>query len=125
VLRVAGGADLAALAGLLVQAALRRTPVILDGPAACAAALAAERIAPGARGWWLVGGVSPDPAATLAIGALGLTPLLDLRITADDGTGALAAATLVTAAAESAADLAAAAAEGEGSELSAAVGDFT
>ncbi|MBL7516615.1 nicotinate-nucleotide--dimethylbenzimidazole phosphoribosyltransferase, partial [Frankia sp. CNm7] len=110
VLRVAGGADLAALAGLLVQAALRRTPVIIDGRAACAAALAAERMAPGARAWWLVGGDCPDPAARQAVAALGLTPLVDLGIRAEDGTGALAAAALAMVAVETAADLEAAAA---------------
>ena len=51
-LRVAGGADLAALAGFLAQAAVRRTPVLLDGVVVTAAALAAERLAPGARRWW-------------------------------------------------------------------------
>ena len=115
VLRVAGGADLAAIAGVLVQAALRRTPVIIDGPAACAAALAAERIAPGARAWWRVGGDCPDPAARHAVEALSLAPLLDLKIRADDGTGAFAAAALIAAAVEAAADLDAAAAELTGS----------
>jgi len=110
VLRVAGGADLAALAGLLVQAALRRTPVIVDGPPGAAAALAAERIVPGARAWWLIGADSPDPAAGMATSALGLTPLVDLGTRAEDATGALAAASLVIAAVETAADLEAAAA---------------
>lgn len=59
VLQVAGGADLAALCGLLVQAALRQTPVIIDGAPGRAAALAAERIAPGAR---VVAGWAPSPA---------------------------------------------------------------
>lgn len=110
VLRVAGGADLAALTGLLVQAALRRTPVIIDGAPGCAAALAAERIAPGARAWWLVGAESGDPAAKQAVNALGLRPLVDLGTRADDGTGALAAAELVIGAVETAVDLDAAAA---------------
>ncbi|WP_307873895.1 nicotinate-nucleotide--dimethylbenzimidazole phosphoribosyltransferase [Frankia sp. AgB1.9] len=110
VLRVAGGADLAALAGLLVQAASRRTPVIIDGAPGCAAALAAERIAPGARAWWLVGAESGDPAAKHVVGALGLRPLVDLSTRADDGTGALAAAALVIDAVETAIDLDAAAA---------------
>ncbi|OHV58103.1 nicotinate-nucleotide--dimethylbenzimidazole phosphoribosyltransferase [Pseudofrankia sp. BMG5.36] len=111
VLRVAGGADLAAIAGVLVQAAVRRTPVIVDGPAACAAALAAERLAPGSRAWWLVGSDCPDPAARHAAEALSLSPLVDLKIRVDDGTGAFAAAALVAAAVETAADLDAAAAE--------------
>ncbi|MBX6388288.1 MAG: nicotinate-nucleotide--dimethylbenzimidazole phosphoribosyltransferase [Frankia sp.] len=116
VLRVSGGADLMALAGLLVQASLRRTPVLLDGSAVTAAALAAERIAPGASRWWRLASASPDPAAQLAAKALELDPLLDIGVRADDGTGALAAVALVQAAAEAAVDLAAAAAAGAADE---------
>ncbi|ONH28447.1 nicotinate-nucleotide--dimethylbenzimidazole phosphoribosyltransferase [Pseudofrankia asymbiotica] len=125
VLRVAGGADLAAIAGVLVQAAIRRTPVIIDGPAACAAALAAERLAPGSRAWWLVGSDCPDPAARHAVEALGLSPLVDLKIRVDDATGAFAAAVLVTAAVETAADLDAAAAEAGGAEADVDAADIT
>ena len=42
-LRVCGGADLAAMAGFCAQAAVRRTPVLLDGVVVTAAALVAER----------------------------------------------------------------------------------
>ena len=48
-LRCGGGADLAAMAGFCAQAAVRRTPLLLDGMAVTAAALVAERLAPGAR----------------------------------------------------------------------------
>ena len=54
-IRVVGGRDLATLAGMLVHAGTRRTPVILDGVVSCAAALAAERMAPGASAWWVAG----------------------------------------------------------------------
>jgi nicotinate-nucleotide--dimethylbenzimidazole phosphoribosyltransferase len=106
VLRVVGGADLTALAGLLTQASVRRTPVIVDGVVVCAAALAAERLAPGARVWWLVGNASRDPAARLATSVLGLEPLLDLGLGFEDGTSALAATQLLQAAAATSADLA-------------------
>src|SRR5205807_8635665 len=43
-LRTAGGADLAALAGFLAQAAVRRTPAVLDGVGVGAAALVAEEL---------------------------------------------------------------------------------
>jgi nicotinate-nucleotide--dimethylbenzimidazole phosphoribosyltransferase len=46
-LRCAGGADLAAMAGFCAQAAVRRTPLLLDGMAVTAAALVAEHLAPG------------------------------------------------------------------------------
>ena len=78
-LRVAGGADLAVLAGFLVQAAVRRTPVLLDGLVPVAAALVADELAPGARDWWLLAQRSPEPALALAAEHLELTPLLDLQ----------------------------------------------
>ena len=98
-LRVAGGADIAVLTGLLAQAAARRTPVLLDGLVPVAAALVADTLTPGARDWWLLAQASPEPAAVRAADRLGLAPLLDLAVRTDDGTGALAALPLVTMAA--------------------------
>ncbi|MHA6793417.1 nicotinate-nucleotide--dimethylbenzimidazole phosphoribosyltransferase [Pseudonocardia bannensis] len=94
-LRIAGGADLAVLTGFLAQAALRRTPVLIDGLVVGAAALVAEELAPGARDWWLVAQRSPEPAMALALDQLQLTPLLDLNVRLGDGTGALAVVPLL------------------------------
>ena len=90
-LRVAGGADLAAIAGFLAQAAVRRTPVLLDGMVVTAAALVAERLAPGARAWWQAGHRSVEPAHTLALTQLGLEPILDLGMRLGEGSGAAVA----------------------------------
>jgi nicotinate-nucleotide--dimethylbenzimidazole phosphoribosyltransferase len=98
-LRVAGGADLAVLTGFLAQAAVRRTPVLLDGLVAVAAALVTDELAPGARDWWLLAQRSPEPALTLAAEHLELPPLLDLHVRLDDGSGAVVAVPLVTMAA--------------------------
>ena len=87
----AGGAELAVLAGALAQAARRRTPVLLDGAVVTAAALVAERLAPGASAWWWAGHVSPEPVHVLALRHLGLEPLLDLGLRVGEGTGALVA----------------------------------
>ena len=88
-LAAGGGADLAAVTGLLVQAAVRRTPVLLDGVVPAAAALLAHRIAFRAADWWLVAHRVPDPAHAVAIDRLGLTPVLDLQLRSGDGSGAL------------------------------------
>jgi nicotinate-nucleotide--dimethylbenzimidazole phosphoribosyltransferase len=111
-LRVAGGADLAVLAGLLLQAAVRRTPVLLDGLVAGAAALVAEELAPGARAWWLVAQRSPEPAMALACEHLDLPPLLDLQVRMGDGTGAAAVVPLLQMAARLLAETATAADSG-------------
>ncbi|UVO10638.1 nicotinate-nucleotide--dimethylbenzimidazole phosphoribosyltransferase [Mycobacterium sp. SVM_VP21] len=97
-LRCCGGADFAALAGFCAQAAVRRTPVLLDGLASTAAALVAERLAPGARAWWQAGHRSPEPAHALACAALGLEPILDLQMRLGEGTGAAVALPVLRAA---------------------------
>ena len=97
-LRACGGADLAAMAGFCAQAAVRRTPVLLDGMVVTAAALVAERLAPGARRWWQAGHRSTEPAHALALAALDLEPILDLRMRLGEGTGAAVALPVLRAA---------------------------
>ncbi|MBN7303974.1 nicotinate-nucleotide--dimethylbenzimidazole phosphoribosyltransferase [Mycobacteroides abscessus subsp. bolletii] len=97
-LGVAGGADLAAIAGFLAQAAVRRTPVLLDGLVVTSAALVAEQLAPGARQWWLAGHRSTEPAHSLALQRLRLDPVLDLQMRLGEGSGALVALPVLQAA---------------------------
>lgn len=97
-LAACGGADLAAVAGFCAQAAVRRTPVLLDGLVITAAALVAEQLAPGARLWWQAGHRSPEPAHTLALNHLTLDPILDLGLRLGEGTGAAMALPVVRAA---------------------------
>jgi nicotinate-nucleotide--dimethylbenzimidazole phosphoribosyltransferase len=94
-----GGPDLATMLGLLLGAAARRTPIILDGTVVTAAALVAHRAAYKSRDWWQAGHRSTEPAHTAALGRLDLAPLLDLRMRLGEGTGALLAVPLVAAAA--------------------------
>lgn len=111
-LRVAGGADLAVLAGFLVQAALRRTPVLLDGLVVGAAAMVADELAPRARDWWLLAQHSSEPAMTLLTAHLELKPVLDLGVRLGDGTGALTVVPLLQMAARLLAETATAADSG-------------
>jgi nicotinate-nucleotide--dimethylbenzimidazole phosphoribosyltransferase len=97
-LRVCGGADFAAMAGFVAQAAARRTPVLLDGVVVTAAALVADRLAPGARQWWQAGHRSTEPAHTLALAQLDLEPIVDMRMRLGEGTGAAIALPVVRAA---------------------------
>jgi nicotinate-nucleotide--dimethylbenzimidazole phosphoribosyltransferase len=97
-LRVCGGADLAAMAGFCAQAAVRRTPVLLDGVVVTAAALVADRLAPGARQWWQAGHRSTEPAHALALQRLALEPIVDMRMRLGEGTGATIALPIVRAA---------------------------
>ncbi len=97
-LRIAGGADFAATAGYLAQAAARRTPVILDGVVVTAAALIAEMLAPGAKRWWVAGHRSTEPAHPLALAKLELEPLVELNMRLGEGSGAVSALPLLRAA---------------------------
>ncbi|MDZ4264477.1 MAG: nicotinate-nucleotide--dimethylbenzimidazole phosphoribosyltransferase [Mycobacterium sp.] len=97
-LRICGGADLAAMTGFCAQAAVRRTPVLLDGVVVTAAALAAERLAPGAKQWWQAGHRSTEPAHSLALRDLDLDPIVDLGMRLGEGTGALIALPVLRAA---------------------------
>ncbi|MCK7636608.1 nicotinate-nucleotide--dimethylbenzimidazole phosphoribosyltransferase [Corynebacterium pygosceleis] len=95
VLRAVSSPDITAMAGFLAQAAVRRTPVILDGVVVTAAALWAERLAPGAAEWWMAGHRSVEPAHGIALAHLGKQPILDLGMRLGEGSGAAAALPLV------------------------------
>lgn len=85
-LKAIGSPGLAELTGLLAQSAARRTPVVLDGSAlTAAAAVLAERIAPGAPAWWLAGQVPPLPAARKGLADIGMQGLLDLELGGPEG----------------------------------------
>ena len=94
-----GGPDIATMVGLLLGAAARRTPVILDGTVISAAALVAHRVAYKSRDWWQAGHRSTEPAHSAALGRIDLTPLLDLKMRLGEGTGALLTIPLVASAA--------------------------
>ncbi|WP_432908304.1 nicotinate-nucleotide--dimethylbenzimidazole phosphoribosyltransferase [Micromonospora matsumotoense] len=98
VLAAVGGLEHAALAGLILGAAARRVPVLLDGVIAVSAALAAAAFAPDAVGAMIAGHRSAEPGATVALRHLGLDPLVDLGLRLGEGTGALLALPVVTGA---------------------------
>ncbi|MCT1435201.1 nicotinate-nucleotide--dimethylbenzimidazole phosphoribosyltransferase, partial [Dietzia maris] len=94
-LRKVSGADLAAMAGFLAQAAIRKTPCLLDGSVVTSAALMAEALAPGARQWWTAGHRSAEPAHTAALTYLSLEPILEHSMRLGEGSGAVAALPVV------------------------------
>ncbi|MFI6653360.1 nicotinate-nucleotide--dimethylbenzimidazole phosphoribosyltransferase [Streptomyces sp. NPDC050529] len=104
-LATVGGADLAAMTGFLLQCAVRRLPVILDGVVSAASALVGQRAAFRAPDWWLAGQLSGEPAQAKALDRMALNPLLDHGVIVGEGTGALLAFPFVQAAAALAAEL--------------------
>ena len=88
VLRCLGGREIAAMAGAIAGARLRRIPVILDGFIACAAAAVLGKAAPGALDHCVAGHVSAEGAHARLLQELGKDPLLSLGLRLGEGSGA-------------------------------------
>lgn len=94
-----GSTRLSVAAGLVLRAAARRTPVVLDGPVAAAAALVAYEAQPRAVRWWAAADLGPDPLHELALTRLGQRAILGLETGLGDGLAGLLAIPVVRAAA--------------------------
>ena len=88
VLAKVGGFEMGFLAGVILGAASRRWPVVLDGLASGASALLACRLAPQVRDYLMASHLSTEPGHRVALEHLDLTPLLDLKMRLGEGTGA-------------------------------------
>jgi nicotinate-nucleotide--dimethylbenzimidazole phosphoribosyltransferase len=97
-LRCVGGLELAVLTGAVSEAARLRLPVLLDGYAVTAAALAAVQLNAAAGEVLIAGHRSAEPGHAILLSELGLEPLLDLRLRLGEGSGALLALQLIEAA---------------------------
>lgn len=97
-LRCLGGLDIAAMAGAILACRFARTPVLIDGRDALAAALVLRALEPAAIQHCLLSHISADPL-TAALGrALGFEPLLDLGISTGDGVASATALAILRAA---------------------------
>ncbi len=94
-LRCVGGLELAALAGAIGEAVRLRLPVVLDGYAVTAAALAAVGLDAAAGEVLIAGHRSAEPGHDIVLAELGLEPLLDLRLRLGEASGALLALPLI------------------------------
>ena len=93
-----GETVLAAAAAFVLRAAARRTPVLLDGPGAAAAALIAFEQYPRGVRWWVSADRIYDPIHAQAISTMGLRCVLDLGVALGDGTAGLLAVPVLRAA---------------------------
>ena len=101
-----GGFEIAGLAGVVLGAAARRVPIVVDGFIASAGALAAARLAPRAAGALVAAHRSVEAGHAAVLRALDLRPLLELDLRLGEGTGAALALHLVDAAARVVAEMA-------------------
>ena len=95
-LAVLGGPEFALLTGLVLGAAERRAVVVLDGLATSVSALLAVQLDPAASAYLVAGQRSRELAHGDVLAALGLEPLLDLRLRAGEGVGAALAVRLLS-----------------------------
>ena len=95
-----GALEVCALAGFMIAASRRRTPVVLDGVTTLAAALVAREISVHTADHLIAGHRSPEPAVDAALTSLGLEPMVDFGLRVGEGTGGLLALPLLAAGCE-------------------------
>lgn len=92
------GFEIAAMAGYYAAGAQAGVTILLDGYVTSAAALIAERLAPGTAGQMIAAHLSAEPGHRAALAALDLEPMLEWEMRLGEGTGALTALPLLDAA---------------------------
>jgi nicotinate-nucleotide--dimethylbenzimidazole phosphoribosyltransferase len=90
-----GGAELAVLAGISLGASEQGALVVLDGLATGVAALVAISLVPAVAQFLVAGQRSREPGHSRVLDALGLEPLIDLRLRAGEGVGAALAVSML------------------------------
>ncbi len=98
VLAAVGGLEIAALVGVIVEAALAGIPVVLDGFISTAAALVVVALQPAVAPRLIAGHRSSEPGHRIALEHLGLVPVVDLDLRLGEASGAALAMGIVVAA---------------------------
>jgi len=93
-----GGLEIAGLAGVMIAAASRRIPVVVDGFISTAAAMIAAGLVPDVRKYLFGSHKSVEIGHHVMHKHLGLVPLIDLNLRLGEGTGAVLAFHLIEAA---------------------------
>ena len=97
VLHKVGGLEIAGLAGVMIAAASRRIPIVVDGFISTASAMIAVSLAPGVREYLISSHQSVEIGHQAMLRHLNIKPLLDLNLRLGEGTGSALAFHLVEA----------------------------
>lgn len=97
-LQKVGGFEIGAMAGVMIGAASKRIPILLDGLICTTAALFAVQLVPEVSNYLIASHRSAELGHQIALDALNLTPLLDFGLRLGEGTGALLTLPIVEAA---------------------------
>jgi nicotinate-nucleotide--dimethylbenzimidazole phosphoribosyltransferase len=98
VLAKVGGFEIGAIAGLILGAAARRIPIVVDGFISGAGALIATRLRPACRDYLFFSHLSRESGHRRMLEVLDARPLLDLDLCLGEGTGAAIAMDIIGAA---------------------------
>jgi len=98
VLAKVGSLEIGAIAGIILAAAARRVPVVVDGYISTAGAMIAAGLCPTAANYVIASHRSAEIGHQAMWDYLGTQPLLDLNLRLGEGTGAVLAMYLVDAA---------------------------
>lgn len=98
VLSKVGGFEIGGLAGVMLGAAARRVPVVIDGFISGAAALIAHTLAPAVQPYLIAAHRSVERGHEAVFTRLDCEPLFDLGLRLGEGTGAVIGASLCVAA---------------------------
>jgi nicotinate-nucleotide--dimethylbenzimidazole phosphoribosyltransferase len=98
VLAKVGGFEIGGMVGVILAAASRRIPVVIDGFISSAAALIAYQIAPAVKDYMIAAHRSVEKGHSVVLEYLDLKPLLDLHMRLGEGTGAALGISIVEAA---------------------------
>jgi nicotinate-nucleotide--dimethylbenzimidazole phosphoribosyltransferase len=93
-----GGFEIAGITGLILGAASRHIPVVVDGFISSAGALAAMRIHPDVAPYLFFSHLSQEHGHRVIMDRLAVRPILDLNLRLGEGTGAALAMNLIAAA---------------------------
>lgn len=95
VLSKVGGLDIAGMVGLYIGGAIVQMPVIIDGFISGVAALIAKLLIPECSDYMIPSHCSAEPAGALILNELKLSPLVTCDMCLGEGTGAVAAVSLI------------------------------
>jgi nicotinate-nucleotide--dimethylbenzimidazole phosphoribosyltransferase len=98
VLTKIGGFEIGAIAGLILGAAARRIPVVVDGFISGAAAMIATRLQPACRDYLFFSHLSRERGHKRMLEFFDARPILDLDMCLGEGTGAAVAMDVIAAA---------------------------
>jgi nicotinate-nucleotide--dimethylbenzimidazole phosphoribosyltransferase len=97
VLAKVGGAEIGGIAGLVIGAAVKKIPVVIDGFISTAGALIAYAIEPKTKDYMFAAHNSQEVGHKAMLEKIGLSPILNLDLRLGEGTGAVLAMMIIEA----------------------------